>query len=492
MTIITDKKKIEEILRNKIERLIAELCGKVEKCTVVELCYFISSLHFIFVEEYLSTDEDYNSFERQQKSDIYKFIISIIACIENIELDCDYYPDQLFITELIELTKDINRDFECIGAINLYCNPTYETDSKQIRLELDDLKSNEIVSKFNLYGIRIQHNLNRLLELKSLDSTINELHERYFIFNDLLIKKFDIEIDDIIKFVKELRNIVDYRYTAIYSKFIFKTDGLFDQAALENHVLFASIQTFTKDEIKAISPHILRFIDVFSFNSAEFNRNELRVHYIDRKPIIKLPGYYIISFDLLSPALQTGIHYALLDSDNTKEEYKSRESAIFEEKISQIAIKYGYNTIERNTYLFEGNKPLGDIDLTIRNANGRTIFIESKSYSLVTSIQAHDPLEMDRQLQRQKKEWEEKVLKRIEYIKKRDSVSDIEYIIVTRNVEILAHFSKLLVINLVEFEYWLKNDGNLSFKEIYDHLYDTDSGNVNNPIFDFYNGISFE
>jgi flagellin-specific chaperone FliS len=474
MTLIKDKKIIEKELQEGVIRLIELLNSIIAKCSAAELCYFIASLNFMYIDEVKNKLDQNQSILRQNLSDIYKYLISLLASVQNLPTEFEKVSEKRLIENLVDCVRGINDKYQAINGINFYGNASLDTITNQVTIKIDKLSSDPFVKSLNSYGIRVQRNLNKDLELKSIETGIDEVLDGFAIFNDLINVAIGISTIEIKEIVLRLKNEIDLRYTDAYDKFNFKEKDVINSEDYNNHILFTSLLMFSKEHLLEIHPKINEFIEVFTFNPQDFDPFELRYNYIDKKSIIKLGDFYIISFELLVNSLHAGLHYSLLESDATKENYKRRESSLFEEKISGIALKYGFKTTERNVDLYEGKRNLGDIDLILGNADGRTIYVEAKSYSLHSNIQAHDPIEMQRQLSIQREKWESKVQQRIEYLKKHKGNSTVEYIIVTKKPEILSHFSDILVLNIREFEYWLENGGNIDFETLYTDLYDSD------------------
>lgn len=475
MAIISDKKAIETHLKSGINRLVNLLISIVNKeCSGAELCYFIASLNFMYVDEVKGNPEKDNFLLRQNLSDVYKYLISLLASVKNLPLEFEKVSEIDKIAGLVDGVRGINDKFQAINALNFYSKVFLDTETNQVSVHIDELSSNQFINKLNLYGIRVQENLNKELELKSFENALNDVLSDFIDFDDLVKIAFDISIGEIKEIIIGLKAELDIRYTYEYDNFTFKSKDIIDSKNYNNHILYTSLLIFSKEQLLKIHPKACKFVGLFTFIPDEFDPFELRYNYIDKKSIILIRDFYFISLELLINSLHAGLHYSLLDSMHVGEKYKKRESSLFEQKISDIAKKYGFETIERNVDLYERKRKLGDIDLLIKNSEQQKIYIEAKSYSLHSNIQAHDPVEMQKQLKIQQTKWESKVLARKQHIEKQTENKSIVYIIVTRKPEILSHFSELLVLNIQEFEFWLKNIRKDKFESIYDELYGGD------------------
>jgi hypothetical protein len=217
-------------------------------------------------------------------------------------------------------------------------------------------------------------------------------------------------------------------------------------------------------------------INYLTFDKNEFDEKQLRFHQITRTPLIKINKFYIVSPELLLDSLFTNIHYSLLESTEIKNNYKKIQSNQFINKIVEVSNPFGFTEVLRELELFEGNKQIGDIDLIIKDKVGNYILIEAKNHALPLDVYFKDVIKTKDHLDELQKNWEKKVLKRIDYLKKKhleySIPSSYQYIVVSKFPEIISHYSNILILSLKEFEYWLlKERWTQDFEEIIDNFY---------------------
>jgi len=211
------------------------------------------------------------------------------------------------------------------------------------------------------------------------------------------------------------------------------------------------------------------------FKPNNFNISELSYPQILREPIIKINDYYIVSPELLLDSLHINIHYSLLESEKTRNEYKENSAIQFVDDIINISKKYCYIEIQRELELYKKKNKLGDIDLILYNKNkNKYLLIEAKNHSLPLAVYHGDLIAIKEHLERLKISWEQKVLNRLEHIKqhydKYNIGSDFDYIIVSKYPEIISHTSNLLILAIKEYEYYLEHSA-LGFKQINQKMY---------------------
>ncbi len=471
MTIITEKKTIKEILTKKLNSKLEEFRVCCKNSTQVEFCYFIASLNFTNVREAFQSRGVSDKIIRITNTDTFKYIISSLIKYGNISTEVSPPFNLTRINELIGRTKELNSFFQSLNFLELFNTYQYNTETEQLKISIQELGTSEETEQLNLYGIRIQEHLTNNLNLKQTTEIIDELFNKYMLIDDLIQEHYGFSLKDIKNMFNTLIMAYKERFEEAFYKFILDNEDLIDHLNIFNHLHYTKLLVFNKSQLDILNPKLYSFLGFLSFDSNEFILDEMRYHYIDKKPVIKVKDMYLISLELLFQGIQTHIHYELLETKNLGERYKKRLSSCFEDEISQIASFHGFRTIDKNKYLYDGKKELGDIDLIVESENGELLYIEAKCHALHSSVQAHDPIEMKRSLGKQRKDWESKVQARIDYLNNENSCN-FRYIIVTKNPEILSHFSKLLVLSIQEFDYWLSGDCKLTFDKICDELYD--------------------
>ncbi len=463
-----NKKVIEADLINDIKKDLAVLRLIVERCGIEELFYFLASINFEYHNgQARGADPDEKVIEIQHV-DIYKYLIGYLLTEGVFEEKPSRNPDPLLIEALVNTVRIINSKYQGINLIHLFTEAELDTTTDQIKVDISELGKNERVQKFNKYSIRIQDNLQDGLGLKSLGQSLQEFYDEFNEHNDLFTTVFEGNITDFLNSIWRIHYLFLERVSKKESDFTITNEMLIDSTDLSNHINFSKLLIFSSEEL---GNSFLKILDKFIFKTAEFDPMELRYDQVSRTPIIKLGKNYLVSFELLIGSLQLNTHYTLMSDKSIGEMYKKRISSQFEEKIIKVAKRLGYRVANRNLMLYEGKNMIGDVDLILENSSiSHKIHIEAKCYALHANIQAHDPKIISENLNKQKEDWEYKVKRRKSRLTGQVNDGNIEYIIVTKNPEILGHFSDLLVLSLEEFETYLKNT-ELTFEEIIEEHY---------------------
>ncbi len=473
-------KKINEDINNYIKQSV----NLANNANIMELLYFIYSLHFLRLSrpsDYAGTS--YNpkliQLSNQQFEEAIKYIIQILAKYsksEIVEENNRIVFNQDIIQQILKNANNINSKYETVAMINLF---DIKENDNSFEIDLDSLKNNPKLKSFFDYFIRIDiDNDLKKTQKSDRDIFLQAYKEEFKNYDDLFEITFGITIDNFCSVIVKLTDYVINNINKNVVNFAKLSNGNIDVLHYKSVLWGAFSFVVDKGQIqKDFNEKELNLINKLTFSSNEYNENELRFHYITRKPLIERDESYFISPTLLLDSLYTNTHYTLLEKSDIKEEYKKRYSNIFLDKILEIATDFGYNEVERELELYEGKQQIGDIDLILKNADNHYLLIEAKNHALQMAVYFKDIQATNKHLLYLQEKWEKKVIARNNHLKEYFSNYNINenfnYLIVSKYPEIISHFSELFVLSVFEFEQWLKkNKPSYNFKEFHRELYD--------------------
>jgi len=382
------------------------------------------------------------------------------------------------VQELNKLAVKINTEYEMYSLIELYDVELVGPRKSQLRIELNPYKNDETRKLFE-YFQRIEIDNNRRKNTIHAGSDfIDVFVEEFEPYADLFETAFEYPLDKAASFIRYIYTECKSKLSKAESAMPKTPDGLIDGQDYRTAILYFSSIIFQIEELKSqFGEEVEQYISKLRFNPVEFNEDQLRFHYITRRPLIQIGGDIIASPGLIFDSLLMNTHYTLMESPKVKEAYKAKSSSIFLDKIVKISNMFGYKEILRELDLNEGKKQLGDLDLVLFNKDsGECLIIEAKNHSLPLDVYFKDRLAAIKKLEYETASWEKMVKKRIEHLRLNHNnyglPATFSYFIVTNHPEILSHFSELIVVTLHEFTEILNNREEYpNFGEIFENLY---------------------
>ncbi|EQA69826.1 hypothetical protein [Leptospira noguchii] len=485
------KKKAHLKLKKELNKDINKLIEAAAKLTTfMELQYLLYLLH---ANRTLNTYPDRATFQNKEfiemvsalEEETIKYVIQLCTKFGKKAarvINGNFPILNLNIVDfLIHNGNILNSKYEIHYFIELFKIELEGKDDRFMKIHLHEAEDIDYSKQIYKYFLRIDQDSELKRNVKfNYQDLIKEFENDFSPFQDLFQETLGFSLERYIEFIKFL---IDY-----YSeKIISKSDKLkyieTDQIDLTHPsalpVFFqASLLSQEDLEEKFEAKSLNSLMDRLIFKENNFSPTELRYHETNRGPLIRVsPDLYLISPELILDSLYVNIHYSFIESYKPiKEEYKKRASDKFLDLISFIAEKYNFIELDREFNLIDGKVNYGDIDLIFSDKNSTCVLVEAKNHNLPLEIYFKDLLKTQEHLKKLKENWEKKVLKRIDYLRKNYSKvgipSDFKYIIVTKSPEIISHFSDLQIFTTQEFEEWLRNlPENKTFFEICETLY---------------------
>lgn len=237
---------------------------------------------------------------------------------------------------------------------------------------------------------------------------------------------------------------------------------------------------FTDNDLKELfADSFVTFLYKNAFEPDSLSDKELRFHYLTRRPFLMGEGFALFSPELVFDSIMDNTHYTFLESKDSREQYKSYNADKFVDDVVTQSSSAGYQEVNREIWLTEGRKELGDIDLVLHNPDtNHTLLVECKNHTLPLAVYYRSPDDVRTHIQTTS-DWEVKVNRRIAHLKSSSSSYKIEgewdYIIVTHMPEPLSHESELLVMTIGELRYWLSMpERATTFAELHHQICETD------------------
>lgn len=469
---------------------IAKMCG------LGELYYCIAQLHFTRIFPAIQDDdknlEDIDRVNLNHATDSYKYLIQILKkhCQNRIIFrgGNNQYRDLDLINELFFVHRSITTKHQARTFVEFSKDfELYGERDQDIKINLETILNDPINGKFWLYGARVERdNQNKLIDLIPGLDLINDFYDEYKPFEDLFQASFMISLDKYIEFVKWIVATLTDSIKLNEEKFSTFENGEIDINAYVTAKEYVDSITIDKDTIvKEFGIDLFNKIDFMIFKEKKFDENQYKFDLVNRQPILAFErSKFIFSPELILDSLSTNIHYSLLENTSIKNQYVKRYSDFFLDKIGAIASNYGFVEKSREVDLYDGKKLIGDIDLILVNKNNFHLLVEAKSHSLPLDVYFHRLEAVAGHLKDLQKKWEDKVARRINFLRNNHDKYDIPetflYIIVSKQPEVLSHFSSILVLSIDEFNVWLaKSDFSITFQNIYDDLYSPEKYNHN-------------
>lgn len=489
MSFLTPKQRAIDKTKLEISKDINDITNIAKMCGLGELLFFLHYLHFIrLIKKFgnvAQTEEQFTELIVRQVTEAYKYLIQLLYKHSQKRFINDKNGKVLNSDLTGFLTKavlNINSKFETLSFLTLFENVEISGERDQfVKLNLDSVIENEILNKFFYYGFRAdRENNNYKNDIKAKDDYLAHFRSEHMQYADLFEKEFKITLDNFVKLIDFILETVNNQIIANKDSYVYLENGNVEVQA------YGTIMSFTKSLFIAKQEIIDKFgetseaiIERLTFKSNEFDEKQLNYNLIARQPLLNFEDEFLVSPELLLDSLFVNTHYSLLETGNSKEEYKKRYSSIFVNKISQLANKYGYSEVQRELELFEGKKQIGDVDLVLKNLKNHYLLIEAKNHTIPMDVYFHDFEATQKRLEYLEVEWETKVDRRYKNLQinysKYNLGPNFSYVIISKSPEILSHFSKYLVLSIKEFEYWLEqSDLTMTFQKLFDDLYNAD------------------
>lgn len=468
---MTAKQKALEKLRLEINKDIDFAIKMAESCGLFEFLYFIYQLHWIrllhlFPNAENQKPEILNAYTNTIEESI-KYIASLIAKFGHWGFNIPKVNTTPFLNiELVQMFLKhgnlINSKYETESFIQLFDVQVSGERNQYLRIDMSNVETDPDARILFNYFLRIdEDNDIKKSARKNKDALIQNFKDEYYPFSDLFEKEMGITIDEFCWLNDQLLLKVTDELKLKGHLFEKLSNGNVDVKSQITFFYFS--QCLLQNKQKLLQSFDSKFhptISRLTFKTEQFDERQLRFHHVTRQPIFEHEQMVIISPELILDSLFTNIHYSLIESPSIKQEYIAKQSSLFLDKIAIIAKKYNYSEVEREKDLFEGKNQIGDVDIILKNQTGQFLLIEAKNHVLPMDIYFHDVIKTQEHLLYLQKEWEKKVLRRVEHLKshhdKYSIPKDHSYIVVSRFPEIISHYSSLLVLSIQEFEFWLE------------------------------------
>ncbi|CAN5340270.1 hypothetical protein BH09SUM1_BH09SUM1_16240 [soil metagenome] len=440
------------------------------QCSIFELAYFVHELHVIRLIDHFEPAKNplrpsVKAVYAHSIDDATKYILALVAkygrasaTIEDWEKEFQLSGD--LYQRLQRLTIEINRKDEVRALINLFkCE--YNEATKGLRIDMSAASEDSEIRTYFEYFQRVDtDNDVAKLNVLGIEQLKQFFIQQYSDVQEEFLSVFGVDVGAFFDFNIELAEMAGEALTARAAKCEYLSEGVINMQAAKTVKALSRAFFFNKADIRKRFAKWNDTLDKMILKIGEFDPYEIRFHAISRNPIIEYGDYFAISPELLVDSLFINCHYALIEAKATKQSYMAKRASSFLDEISDAAKPYGFHEIKREFDLYEGKRNLGDIDLILENAAGFVILIEAKNHMLPLSVYFKDMKKTRDHLSYLKAEWEVKVLRRVEYLRKNHAAegigNDYKYILITRFPEIISHFSSLLAMSLQEFKWWLQ------------------------------------
>jgi len=476
--------------KNENEKSIEKLQSLCAQAEIGELLFHIYFLRIIRIFKNRDNTKA-NNLSLDMADEIYKYIIPSILKYGKVKLLSlnDIYInlsiDNDLTLALKEIVTHINSNYESISLLTL-CDDIelFGERNQYLKLNLEDILSSDDKKIFFDYTYRTHEYINlQKQNITQLENLLIDFEKEYSIHSELLVKLYNLSAKEISNIVRKIMNHIMINLENNENKCPILENNNIDINSPQTLINICSSFIIDNDKmVELIGSQNNSFLNKLIFKSNNFNISELSYPQILREPIIKINNYYIISPELLLDSLHINIHYSLLESEKTKNEYKKNSAIKFVDEIANISNKHGYIEIQRELELYKKKNKLGDIDLILYNKNKkRYLLIEAKNHSLPLAVYHGDLISIKGHLEKLKISWEQKVLNRLEHIKQHHDNynigSNFDYIIVSKYPEIISHTSDILILAIKEYEYYLEHS-TLHFKKINEKMYHEDKLNL--------------
>jgi hypothetical protein len=475
-------------LNSEIEKDINRIIDMSQECSWFETQYFIYNLHLArilnaypdlsnhsnksFIQTLCSTHED-----------TFKYAIQLLIKYGNRSprLDINYMP--ILNEELVlSISKNIsllNNKYELKGLIQLVGGKTFGENNRYLEVDYSMMRKNPLAEKFFNYFLRLEIDNNiKHRNLLFPSQYLNQLRSEYRPHKDLFEEEFGITLEKFLVFIEYVVNTSEMSLKELESKLPVFQNGNVHVLSPMAFMMYVPHITMDKNDLKnKYGKDIYHLLGRLTYDPNELNEFELKYHLLTRKPLIasKQTDKLIISPELLLDSLAINIHYSMLEG-SVHNKYKQRYSDEFINLLVDIAKPSGYVEVGRERNLYNGVKQIGDVDLILKNKDDHFLLIEAKNHTLPLNVYFKDLTAVKNRLSQLQEQWEKKVKNRISHLRTNHSKYSIgpnfTYLIVSKQPEVLSHFTDLLCLSQYEFQKWIKaGDFTTEFTDLYEKLY---------------------
>ncbi|OYU32365.1 MAG: hypothetical protein CFE39_03815 [Comamonadaceae bacterium PBBC2] len=389
------------------------------------------------------------------------------------------------IDKLEYFARHINAKFELEGALQIGKVRVLGDRDQDCYIDLESGFLDPQRSFYFHYGLRIERSTSRSKEhALPVPDLARRFLEDYFDVSDLFEAQCGISLEAFCRGLFELDNVLRARFQAVET--VLSNNGT--RRIYPNEArTFAAISRamyFTDDELEsAFGAEFVSYLRINAFDPSVANATELRFHYLTRRPFLMGRGFAILSPELFLDSVLHNSHFALLEGADSKVPYMNAGASRFLDRVATLAASHGYSEVEREVFLKEGKRDIGDIDLVLFNKVKRhTLLIECKNHSLPLDVYFRSVEGIDAHVARNRS-WEQKVERRISHLRTGSASCTIDglwdYIVVSLMPEPLSHLANVLILSLDEFEMWLSQDPrDKSFVQFFEHIYKPEESNM--------------
>ena len=475
----------------ELEKDIILSTDHAKNCRVTELLYFVYLFHWIRLLDQFENAKKFSdqliSVYSSSIEESLRYLISIIAkhCQWGVPAINSKQKNSLklpLVQFLLKHANNINSKYETESYLKLFDVTVSGERDQHVKIDIAKAMSDAETKNYFNYFLRVEID-NKIKTDRKLNYEIllRNFKNEYLPFSDLFEKEMGVTVDEFCKFTEFLISKVQKCFKEKEEFLERLSNGNIDIASADNFHQLSQCFVFSKKSIyKDIGNQYRRTLNRLTFSPEAFDERQLRFHHITRKPLIVKGDLIIISPEMILDSLFTNTHYTLIESEENKDTYMSRQSSLYIDNLIGIAIKYGYHEVDREIDLYEGKKQIGDIDLVLKNDSGHYLLIEAKNHALPLDVYFKDLQKTKKHLTYLQNNWEKKVMRRVRHLKDshlRYSIPvNYVYLIVSRFPEIISHFSELLILSTYEFNEWLsESQKQIDFSSFFEDKYENRS-----------------
>lgn len=485
---MSHRERAKNKLHIELEKNIKTAVAIARNCRAEELLYLIYELHLTRLITFLPRSAAILSkagkISAQMTEDTLKYAISLIAkhgkwqdLLEKKTSVMDFNIETC--DHLKYVCQHINSKFDIASLLDLAKVKVTGERDQHCEIDLQSVLDDPELKRLADYFYRIEAETITQKSVQSVDTLFQNFSVEHSGVEELFEEENGLTVDEYMDGIRQLLSLIESRWAQTEEKVPKLANGNIDIRSHPVISSFASALIIKRSELKNIvSTNFMRIMGSQSFKGVELQDSELRFHYINRKPFLRAPDFFILSPEILVDSIFINTHYSLIESKNTKQKYLDRQSRKFVEKIAQIANRFGYSKDRTEVELYEGKRKIGDVDLILKNDDGRFLLIEAKNHSLPLEVYFKQVAPTIAHKNRLLAEWEKKVSRRISHLRGNHSAYEIEsnftYILISKHPEVVSHYSPILSLSLLEFESWLEAGGQCNdFQSFYSRAYST-------------------
>lgn len=475
----------KEIFR--AERLAAA-CGIWE---LLRLCYLLRLSRMYAMDPSLQGKLTKAQLAELHLSDeAVKYAIGLVAkhgswaSVSVLSYSHEQYDNDL-LEELMRHARHINANFEMDKLLHI-ANLRVEGERDQdavLDMDLERIDPKRAI--YLWYGLRIERFTSRGKEgFKSIPELVAVVRQEVAGLEEQFAETFGLSLDSYCAGWIQLKSMFETKVQAALDRIDPQNTGHFDVDQVNTFVAMAGAMYFSDREFdSSLSASFVKYLRSQSFEPGSLQGDELRFHYLTRRPFLIGRGFAVLSSDLCFDSIVDNLRFTLLESSGSKHAYKAAASAKFLDQVAENAKSNGYVEVAREVDLKQGKSEIGDIDLVLFNAStNHTLLVEGKNHALPLAVYFCSPNDIDDHVTTTR-DWEKKVKRRIAHLRSETSSykvsGDWDYIVVSRMPEPLAHYTDLLVLCIDEFKQWIgQTPMEFQFEEFYRRTYRPDQPNM--------------